>query len=323
MSPLASRVRDAFITQLDHLLRQNNIPLGVPIEARVKEWPSIEEKLSRKGLALNSITDLSDLVGIRLILLFKRDVEAVDQLIRTTVSVRSAEDTSQRLAEAQFGYQSQHYLVAVPDDWRKLPSYADLGQIPVEIQVRTLAQHIWAAASHKLQYKHEASVPIPLRRSIYRVSALLETVDLEFDRLLRERSEYVGQVLPQETADTPLNVEILDSVLTELLPSTNKSDDEAYDELLWDMNHFGITTAQSLRELLKRHMNAICAVEAAEARSHGRDKYFKHVGLARQGLREQFGDDAVNAAFEARKEAMGLKLPASPGKPRTRRGRAT
>jgi ppGpp synthetase/RelA/SpoT-type nucleotidyltranferase len=60
-----------------------------------------------------------------------------------------------------------------------------------ELQLRTLAQHIWAVASHKLQYKREASVPVPIRRSINRVSALLEMVDLEFDRVLLEREQYV------------------------------------------------------------------------------------------------------------------------------------
>lgn len=56
--------------------------------------------------------------------------------------------------------------------------------LKAEVQVRTVTQHVWAAASHVLQYKQEASVPLPVRRSIYRVSALLETVDLEFERVL-------------------------------------------------------------------------------------------------------------------------------------------
>jgi ppGpp synthetase/RelA/SpoT-type nucleotidyltranferase len=40
-----------------------------------------------------------------------------------------------------------------------------LGGLRAEVQVRTTAQHIWAAASHKLQYKHEESDAVNGSRS--------------------------------------------------------------------------------------------------------------------------------------------------------------
>lgn len=299
----AKRLMVSLSTEVKHLLEEKGVTLGVPIESRVKEWSSIEEKINRKSLELENIEGLDDFVGMRLILLFRRDLIAVDELLRAALNIRSSEDTSLRLADTQFGYQSQHYIVEVPANWLKIPSWGDLGGIRVEIQVRTLAQHIWAAASHKLQYKHEASVPLPLRRSINRASALLETVDLEFDRLLEERSLYVHDQMKHENAETPINVEVVGSVLTEVFPARNKGVYEPYDELVINLNHFGVKTAGELKRIMNTHMKDIMAADVKTAKSQGRGAghYFKHVGLAREGLRCEFGSDNVTNHLKVRR----------------------
>lgn len=299
IEPRAKRLKAALAAELEHLLNANGVTLGVPIEARVKEWSSIEEKLVRKSLSLDKIEDLDDLVGLRLILLFRRDLKAVDELLRSSLFIKSAEDTSLRLSDTQFGYQSQHYVIEAPAKWLSIPTWGDLGGIRVEIQVRTLAQHIWAAASHKLQYKREASVPLPLRRSINRASALLETVDIEFDRLLEDRLIYLADDLQNETPNSPLNVEILDSILFNIFPSANRSEEEDFDELLVELDHFGIKTAGQLQNLLEKHLTSIMEEDAKYAASENSDFYFQHIGLAREGLRKEFGDDAVTEFMQA------------------------
>jgi len=293
IEPRARRLKAALAAELEHLLDVSGVTLGVPIEARVKEWSSIEEKLVRKSLSLDKVEDLDDLVGLRLILLFRRDLKAVDELLRSSLLVRSVEDTSLRLSDAQFGYQSQHYIIEAPNKWLSIPTWRDLGGIRVEIQVRTLAQHIWAAASHKLQYKREASVPLPLRRSINRASALLETVDIEFDRLLDERSAYLNDELKNETPNSTLNVEILDSILFKIFPSANRTSEEDFDQLLVELDHFGIKTAGQLQSLLENHLEAIMEEDAKYAAKDGLEFYFQHIGLAREGLRKEFGDEAL------------------------------
>jgi len=49
----------------------------VPLESRVKKLESLFEKLERKTMALEHVVDLDDFVGVRIILLFKRDLEKV------------------------------------------------------------------------------------------------------------------------------------------------------------------------------------------------------------------------------------------------------
>jgi hypothetical protein len=78
-----------------------------------------------------------------------------------------------------------HFVVEFPEPWFVVPTIGPMRGLRAEIQVRTHAQHIWADASHILQYKKESSVAPKTRRDIHRIAALLETVDLEFEKVLK------------------------------------------------------------------------------------------------------------------------------------------
>lgn len=313
--PSLVRLQRAMAEQLDHLVTSCRLTLGVPIESRIKAWDSITEKLERKRARPKSLNEIEDLLGLRAIFLFQRDLETFHNSISSTFKILSAEDTSERLTDAQFGYKSRHYILTMPEAWAEIPSLQGLTGRKVEVQVRTLAQHIWAAASHKLQYKHEESVPLPLRRSIYRVSALLETVDLEFSRVLEERDEYIRTQLERAMAHDTLDVNIVEAILDDVLPAKSKDDGaEDYSELLVDLQHFHIDTRVALQTLLSEHLDAILHADAREVRNKlGGDEeedydeepgerlsdrltrgvFYTHVGLTRQALGEQFGEENV------------------------------
>lgn len=304
---IANRFAASLADQLHHLLKDNGIPLGVPIEYRVKSWNSIAEKVERKQTELQKLSDLSDLVGLRLMLLFKRDVNKSSEMICRTFAVIEKEDTVGRLKEDQFGYQSLHLLVRMPQGWLKVPSLAEFVDLKAEIQIRTLAQHIWAGASHHLQYKRESGVPLPIRRSINRVSALLETVDLEFERVLDERTAYLSDIV-QTPHGGGLNVDLLAQVLDEALPAANKEPGESYSEVMDDLKAFGIETVDGLRDLLESTREAVLARDAKEVQAAKRRRYigtskerndrgifFTHVGLVRQALEEKYGKERWDA----------------------------
>ncbi|WP_236190885.1 GTP pyrophosphokinase [Pseudomonas pharyngis] len=296
VSQQAERLKVLLTAQLEHLLKKVDISLGVPIEARVKDWQSIEDKIVRKSLSLDKLVDLDDFLGVRLILLFQKDISAVEAILNTNLNVISSEDTALRLTESQFGYQSKHFVVELPKEWLNVPSWNDLGAIRIEIQVRTLAQHIWAAVSHKLQYKKEKSVPRPLLRSINRASALLECVDVEFDRILDARELYIEQNAKEGNRDDILNVDIIETILSKHFPAQNKGPDEDLDDLLIDLHDFGIKTSGQLTDLINKHYNEIMNSDESHAFKAGSGKgfYFKHIGLAREGLRKEFGDEVIS-----------------------------
>lgn len=304
---IAEKMRIAVRDQLEALVQDNNITLGTPLESRVKSWESLDEKRQRRSLALTSVSAMHDLVGLRLTLLFVRDVDVVCQLISDTFTVESFSDVGTRLDETQFGYKSHHFVIKLPQSWLSMPTLKGVDALRAEIQVRTVAQHIWAAASHKLQYKHEQSVPPPVRRAIHRVAALLETVDLEFERVLQARDSYQATII-SATDDEILNVDNVSATFDDMLPSSNKYGDiESYDEALQDLARCGLKTVSQLKSLISRRLKAVLDYDAKQVagyiknpsdpeiyqRRAARGVLYSHVGLVRLMLRAEYGKDAV------------------------------
>ena len=246
---IANEFKKSLVDQIERVLMESDITLGVPIESRVKDLDSLMEKLERKEIDIEKVSDLDDLIGLRVILLFKRDLDLVTKCLKETFIILHEEDKLDVLEEDKFGYQSRHYIIKVPDEWLKLPTYSKFGEFKAEIQVRTLAQHIWAAASHKLQYKHEKSVPPQLRRAINRASAVLEVIDLEFERILIDRGSYIDSISSNENKeihDEQLNVDNIKLIAERMLPPENKSGTENYERLLSELTLNNIRTTHHL-----------------------------------------------------------------------------
>jgi len=301
---------EEIVRQIDQLLKDVRINLASPIEFRVKTWPSILDKIKRNQIQPETLAEIRDVAGIRIIALFRRDMEPIQKIIEGNFKVLNKEDTFSRLKENQFGYGSIHYEVQAPGEWLKIPTLKKLEGLRAEIQVRTGSQHIWAAASHVLQYKKVAHVPFPIRRTINRVAALLETVDLEFERVLVEREEYTEQI-SQRRDDISLNTESLKRLLDATLPKENRDDEEGedYADLLDDLLHFKVRTTSEFEKIIKKHFEAaiktdkrhvkISIDELEKGEEPGgtsvertrRGVYFTHVGLARSILALEVGDD--------------------------------
>ena len=303
IAPLCDQFGREITRQLEELLSEENISLGFPLQYRVKKFDSVMQKVERASSGSQHVQDLNDLIGLRIILLFKRDVETVRALIKKNLKVLSEEDTQTRLGESEFGYSSVHFQVGLKPGWKKMPTFKKAGALRAEIQVRTVAQHIWAAASHSLQYKQEQSVPPLVRRVIHRVSALLETVDLEFERVLLERSSYKTEANTKSASET-LNVDLLNKILDEKLPTQNLAKQENYADLLEDLFYFSIKTPKQLIDLLNEQNNAIIESDKTKVTMYkgftfpdqeniqrvARGVFFTHIGLVREALTFKFKD---------------------------------
>jgi putative GTP pyrophosphokinase len=259
--PVATKFTDELVKQFNELLKSENISISFPIQYRVKTWLSIREKLKRKYLKISSVKELNDLVGLRIILEFKRGVEEVGKIIASNFTILEKQNKYDELKEDQFGYSSDHYVIEVPKSWLVVPTLKPAMNLKAEIQVRTTAQHIWASASHTLQYKKESAIPPSVRRSINRVSALLETVDLEFERVLNERESYI-KTKESSFPSEKLNVDLIKQVLDSLLPLKNKTDDENYGRLFDDLKNHNITSRKQLIDLINKNLKAILKIDA-------------------------------------------------------------
>ena len=113
--------------------------------------------------------------------------------------------------------------------------------------------------------------------------------------------------------DNSLDVDVLRQALERYLPPENASpdDQEHLSDLLDELQAFGVNTESELGTLLKKHVGGIKRAESEALRSIElkgensefkwgdvdrlkRGVFFTYVGLARQGLRAEFGDKYNN-----------------------------
>ena len=299
------------VQQLERLCGDAGLVFAVPVQWRVKSWESISDKYARKELRITNPLDLDDLCGVRAILLFRRDVETVRDLVRANFEVLEEQDTATRLAADQFGYTSIHLEIRVPDSWLMLPTLRGVRELRVELQIRSVAQHLWAATSHVLQYKKEADVPESVRRSIHRVSALLELIDLEYERALLDREQYRELIREKPIEqDELLNVDLLEAILKARWPAENlaKNEHSQYGELLNELLRFDVKTVNDLESLLMNHRQA--ALDDDAERINRGLKHFWQVGLTRMAMRSAFGQAYVD--FQAAQVANAKPKRKSP-----------
>ena len=100
------------------------------------------------------------------------------------------------------------------------------------------------------------------------------------------------------------NVDLVASVLTELLPPANRDEEEEeeYSGLLEDLVAFKVLTAEDLRKLIETNLKRVLDADAHQVKEEKaseqsayplrvrRGVYFTHVGLARLALKLQFGE---------------------------------
>lgn len=309
----ADRLCQETSRQIERLITENGYKLGFPVQHRVKEAESIKQKIIAKSYDISELTEMDDIAGMRITLLFKRDLTPLVDKLKESFEILEESDTADRLGDDQFGYSSIHLIVKLGADWLRLPTFKGLENFKIEIQLRTLAQHTWAASSHALQYKREDSIPRPLRRSINRIAALLEMVDLEIERLLDEQANYVdGEII---TTDNELNVNTLERLLNEVYPGRNRSDPEPYDSVLQDVKKTGIDSITRLREIVSSTLEQVMEEDIVAAQERRGEKsllgdnaervnqgyFYAHVGLLRRALAIAYPE--AYAAIQAERRA--------------------
>jgi ppGpp synthetase/RelA/SpoT-type nucleotidyltranferase len=317
---LYEQLTNEITKQINVLINNQDIKLATPIECRVKTLDSVLEKCDRYQLSLNNISEMNDIAGMRIVVLFKRDIEKVCNIVIENFNIIRQEDVTARLSENQFGYGSIHFEVTPRNEWLSVPSLKPLKGLVLEIQLRTASQNIWAASSHILQYKKEKDVPQPLLRTINRAAALLEVVDLEFERVLIEREAYLENI--NESGDEDINTDSLKLTLDKYLPENNKGDNENYADLLDDILHMGINSTTKLIEVIDKHKSKVMKSEeeyvkmSKEEKSMGshadriaKGVFFTHVGLVRKALGYEYGEkynkyikEKLNNIFDKIKE---------------------
>lgn len=153
-----------------------------PIEqvlGRVKSISSILEKAQKKNINIDKIEEkIEDIAGIRIICQFIDDIYQVVDLVRSRsdMKIKSEKDYITNMKAS--GYRSYHIIVMY-----KVETVAGCKEIPIEIQIRTLAMNFWATIEHSLQYKYHQNIPKPVRERLNAASEAIITLDNEMSSI--------------------------------------------------------------------------------------------------------------------------------------------
>ena len=207
--------RDAFIklgdtvqTILSDIV--NDLGLTVlAVEHRVKKEKSLAGKLERKGDSYNTLEDITDILGCRIVCFLSDEIDKIGQKVEENFVIDRENSSDKRvlIKEDAFGYLSLHYICSLPfgDRWPD-----EICGKKFEIQIRTILQHAWSAIHHDIGYKSDFGVPRDIRRQFARLAGLLELADEEF---VRARDNMVGytesirqRIITDDADDVSINM---------------------------------------------------------------------------------------------------------------------
>ena len=180
------------------------------VASRVKDRDHLEEKCKRPGKNYTSISEVTDVIGVRVIAYFEDEVDRIGALIEREFEVDRENSIDKRkvLDPDRFGYLSLHYVCALSTVRGQLPENKRFKDLKCEIQIRSVLQHAWAEIEHDLGYKAGSVIPAPIRRRFSQLAGLLELADQEFLRIRDDLAEYTSHVksaLPSATSQIEID----------------------------------------------------------------------------------------------------------------------
>lgn len=173
-------MKDEIAKSMQNRISQKKIPFDT-VYGRVKEFYSFVGKSRKKSLQ-NPFQDMNDIVGIRIVCLFRDDIENIKNVVHETFEVISDDDKIDNKESDRFGYSGSHVIARLRNELdSSLPQ--SLYKLRFEVQISTVAHHAWAAVSHYLFYKKPDEIPKDQERDFQALSALFYLADSHFSWL--------------------------------------------------------------------------------------------------------------------------------------------
>ena len=142
LMPVYSKMAELIPQELKKFFSDAGIIVAA-VEHRVKTEESLEGKLQLKGDKYGSITDITDIVGLRVITFYTDDVDKVASIVERLFEIDWENSVDKRKLHEidSFGYLSVHYICRIPESKYKDAEHPELNRIRFEIQIRTVLQH--------------------------------------------------------------------------------------------------------------------------------------------------------------------------------------
>lgn len=145
------------------------------IESRLKSEDSLLRKLRGRNLSCtleNIEQNIFDVAGIRVITQYVDDIYMIEKLLTNQDDITVLKRKDYIKNPKEHGYRSLHLVVSIP-------IFLSTGKknIPVEIQIRTIAMDFWASLEHHMRYKTTRDVPDSVRNELFECAKTISKLD--------------------------------------------------------------------------------------------------------------------------------------------------
>ena len=116
-----SKVYQRFASEIERLLQRILIEENInctAITSRLKDRDSLSEKIERKNDKYKSLSEITDIAGVRVITYYTADVDKVADIVERefVVDKENSIDKRESLEPDRFGYCSVHYVVEMSEE---------------------------------------------------------------------------------------------------------------------------------------------------------------------------------------------------------------
>ena len=315
--PVYKKMEQVVVQTIQQIISEQGIPLS-GIEHRVKAEKSLAGKLELKGGKYASISDITDLFGMRIITFYTDDVDKVAAIVKRTFSVDWNESVDKRKLHdlTSFGYNSLHYICRIPETLACDPNMPQLNEFRFEIQMRTGLQHVWSTIEHDIGYKGSVKILPEYRRQFGRLAGMLELIDDEFSRLRTAMTDYRRQmqslVASGKLDEVPLNESTFRSYLemnpfrklNERIAASNQAEILPYPlmSFLRVLEHFDLKTLGDVQRFVDEDSDAAYQLALSQLAFTDIDIISESIGLQHlcivRTLKMGLGQDGIRFVFD-------------------------
>ena len=235
LSVLYGNSRKSYEEALEHFLARvgkvlSERGLKPTLKGRVKEFDSYYAKklrlLKKAWTEKTSPLPVNDILAIRVVCPFLGDLGVAEKILSEQFSIEEIERKGAERSFREFGYESIHVLVRVPEDIASLCPHLERNVI--EIQLRTILQEAWAEVEHELVYKAEFTpFDEPMRRKLAALNANLTLSDIIFQEILEFEKRLNAELGHRREAFYKKIEEVADSPSAESPEQEAKADERS------------------------------------------------------------------------------------------------
>ncbi|MCI7618437.1 MAG: GTP pyrophosphokinase family protein [Firmicutes bacterium] len=154
------------------------------IEKRLKSPQGIEDKLRRLQCDISipsARENILDIAGIRVVCNFVEDVYEVAHMLTSQNDIRVNTCKDYIANPKPNGYRSLHLSLMVP-----VFLLDGCLEVPVEVQIRTVAMDFWASLEHQLRYKKDKEIPARIDIELKACAEVSATLDKRMQKIFNE-----------------------------------------------------------------------------------------------------------------------------------------